>query len=172
MRPPRVTVRLLLIAVSVIALAFWAEQLRRRRAIYLERASRHAGLEAWYREFALESTSEGANQCRETAAFYGRLRAKYERAASRPWLTIEPDTSPPEDQFAQIEAEMDPEWNTTQRSIYSAVRRNGWRGDIRRSDVAQLLGMSPDVVAREMDAGMFGTLLWERAKPDPVISVR
>jgi hypothetical protein len=166
----RITVRLLLIAVSVIALALGAEQLRRRRSAYLERAKRHATLEAWYHEYARLSP-DVAKECRETAAFYGRLRAKYERAASRPWLALEPDSPPPGQDFAEIEAEMDPEWNATQRSIYTAIKRNGWRYDIRLSDVARLLDLSPEIVAREMD-GMFGILVWERAKADPEISIR
>jgi hypothetical protein len=35
------------------------------------------------------------NYLARRADFHGRLREKYKRAASRPWLTVEPDPTPP-----------------------------------------------------------------------------
>jgi hypothetical protein len=170
MKFPRITTRRLMIAVAVIAVAFAAVLLLHRRSMYLVRAQQSRTNEEWYESFAQQSAPDAASDARETKAFYARLRAKYEQAASHPWITIEPDTPPPLD-FAQIEREMEPGWNETQRAIYRAIRRNGWRGDIRKSDVARILGLNPEVIAREMEP-MFGTILWEKAKPDAIIRVK
>lgn len=174
----QIRVRTLMVAVAAVALLLGADRLLRRRFTFQRRAERHAKLEAWYRRSSLGwapgdvPTPEVARSCLESAAFYGRLRSKYERAAARPWLGVEPDTPPPDRDGGRVEEEMEPGWNPVQRSIDLTVRRNLWRDDVRRSDVARELGLSPEVVAREMDAGMFGVLLWERAKPDPIISTR
>ena len=171
MKPPRFTIRRLMIAMAAIAVAFGTVRLQNRRSVFLVRAELFRANEEWYESFARHSTPGAAKDSRETGAFYARLRAKYERAASQPWLSIEPDRPPPPD-FAQIEREMEPGWDETQRAIYRAVGRNGWRGDLRKSDLARILELSPDVVAREMEAGMGDSLLWERAREDAIIRVK
>lgn len=171
MSAPRLTLRSSLILLAVIAAALGTARLLHRRSVLLAKSERYRAYEAWYELSAgVVDRPETARDARETAAFYGRLRAKYERAAARPWLSIGPDTPPPIDRAA-IEAEMEPGWNETQRAIYRAIRQNGWQGDIRTSDVARILDRPPDAVARELEP-MFGTLLWDRAEPDPILHVR
>lgn len=40
--------------------------------------------------------SERAEYCRRVTAYFGSLKRKYERAALRPWLPVEPDPPKPE----------------------------------------------------------------------------
>src|SRR4051794_9546926 len=107
---PKLRVSTLLVAVAAGALLFGAERLLRRRSIFRDGAEQQAKLEAWFRSYD-----------QNTAAFYGHLRAKYERAASCPWLGIEPDTPPPDQDVGQWEEELDPGWTEVQRAIYLTV---------------------------------------------------
>ena len=59
-------------------------------------------------------------------------------------------------------------WTDLQRAIFLAV----WRGHPRRSAVALYLGRSDADIARALDAGMFGYLLWDRAQPDPELYIK
>lgn len=57
-------------------------------------------------------------------------------------------------------------WTETQRAIYLTVFRGGGTP---RSEIGRRLGITDAAVAQALDDGMFGYLLWERAKPDPVV---
>lgn len=59
-------------------------------------------------------------------------------------------------------------WNGVQRAIYLAV----WRAPRLRSDIGRYLGLPADAVARAMEDGMFGDLLWDRTQPDPYVNVK
>jgi hypothetical protein len=50
-----------------------------------------------FKERVAEATGrpEEAARWRARAAYFDRLRHKYERAAARPWLPVEPDPPPP-----------------------------------------------------------------------------
>lgn len=56
-------------------------------------------------------------------------------------------------------------WSEVQRAIYLTVFRSGGTP---RSEIGLRLGLSDAAVAQALE-GMFGYLLWERAKPDPVV---
>jgi hypothetical protein len=105
MRLPRVrfTVRRLMAAVAVLALALAvADQLRRRRESFQQRAAvcRRKVSAAYIDEQAARGAFQFDYDPRRTAAYYqlvehyDALRVKYEQAAARPWWFVEPD--PPE----------------------------------------------------------------------------
>src|SRR4051794_29234234 len=101
MRPPRFRLRTLLILVAVAAVGLWAERMWRRSASMRQKAALWAKIEAEDREMAdrlqsrwvdsLAWVVDNIEALREEAERAGRLRAKYERAAMRPWLPVEPD---------------------------------------------------------------------------------
>jgi hypothetical protein len=138
MRLPRLrfTLRSMMIAVAIVAVACWGEMIRRRWVAYRQKAAYYAGQQgldklyaaAFYesiaeteqnREFAQEQTkssiynrevwaglvrqetqmiidgSETAEYFQQRAAYFGDLRKKYDRAATHPWLSVEPDPPPP-----------------------------------------------------------------------------
>lgn len=59
-------------------------------------------------------------------------------------------------------------WSEVQRAIYLAV----WRGHARRSAVGRYLGLSDADITRELEAGMFGYLLWDRSQADPDLYIK
>ncbi|SRR5579883_2155774 len=109
MRLPRMTTRLWMIVVAVVALSIAAEQMRRKSARYRERAERHAKIEEACRKSAallpLMKPSDYEIMCGRMvqatrlspwlAAYHAELRRKYEYAARYPWLPVEPDPPGP-----------------------------------------------------------------------------
>jgi hypothetical protein len=112
MRPPRLRLRTLLIAVTVAAVATGAEALRRRRAALLARAAACGGFVAVNRamigSISPDQAGPGASPeqvrraiataedlARRRADHYERLRRAYLRAADRPWLPVAPEPPPP-----------------------------------------------------------------------------
>jgi hypothetical protein len=113
MRTPRMTTRRLLLAVAVLATllggAIEARRLWLRRSDYLQRADAHA---YWCDHLRIpEEATYWENRWTEQrwrlkgyypwpdkapfvpaiAAYRARMRAKWERAAARPWFNVEPD---------------------------------------------------------------------------------
>jgi hypothetical protein len=98
MRLPRMTIRRWTPAVAAVALLLGAGRLAERRAYLLERAEVRAsraddminGALRLKDEYCVEGFPE------RLAAHYASLARKYERAAWRPWLSVEPDPPHPE----------------------------------------------------------------------------
>jgi hypothetical protein len=88
LRRPRMTVRLLLVLVALTALATELGLILWRAWSYSKRAADHARHLRSGRYFIYDST--------ELREWHDQMRRKYERAASRPWLPVEPDPPPPE----------------------------------------------------------------------------
>jgi hypothetical protein len=90
MRLPRMTTRRWMVAVAGVALLVGA-------FVTLQRAAYFMRLAAAHEHFAhhLRSTAGPAGD--QTAAEHNeRLARRYQRAAARPWLPVEPDPPPPE----------------------------------------------------------------------------
>jgi hypothetical protein len=93
-----------MLAMAVVAVTIAAESMRRRAADYRAIAERHAAIEEETRDMAdwvdeEVMTPEGAASARELrkmAEHFGRLRRRYEYAASHPWLSVPPDPPEPE----------------------------------------------------------------------------
>jgi hypothetical protein len=68
----------------------WAETLRKKADTTSDRAS----AARWVQR--AERFDHDAVTDQRLGAYYGELRRKYERAASYPWLSIEPDPPEPE----------------------------------------------------------------------------
>jgi hypothetical protein len=104
MRLPRVrlTVRGMMLAVAIVALVVWGERMRRASSAYWERAEFYRYLLTTPRNNP--PPSEGESVASTTEIAQGRrliryceiMQAKYERAARRPWLPVEPDPPDPE----------------------------------------------------------------------------
>jgi hypothetical protein len=85
----RFTVRRLMVAVAVVAVAAGGLHLWELRVLYLRTALLHEVLSSLFQEgHACAGRDPGRS------AHHQVLRIKYERAARRPWLPVEPD--PPE----------------------------------------------------------------------------
>ena len=111
MRPPRFRLRTLLVAVAVVALALGAgmilqrQSILRRTAAYHERmervqAAKVRGIENLARaattpELAAETRADAMVEAR-IGAHHARLKQKYRRMSTRPWLPVAPDPPPPE----------------------------------------------------------------------------
>ena len=110
---PRFTVRRLMIAVAILALlmggALKFREWRRFAATYRAKAQEHADVESMLRSIAAidgdaspvdislaPNTPTKRFPIRDVADHEARLRRKYERAASRPWFPISPDSPTPE----------------------------------------------------------------------------
>ena len=98
MRWVRLRLRTLKIAVAVAAVIFGVEALRRRDRAFRERAAYHR---AWVRNrgrffspIILLPPYDRAYSQDSLKDWHRRMAEKYERAARRPWLPVEPD--PPE----------------------------------------------------------------------------
>jgi hypothetical protein len=111
MRFPRVrfTVWRLMVAVAVFATATWGGQLAARGYSYRKMSDYHAASKArieseWSLEFQWKRALGHFPACRtlevqaedawKQAEWHVQMKVKYERAAARPWLPVEPD--PPE----------------------------------------------------------------------------
>jgi hypothetical protein len=95
MRMPHVrfTMRLLMIAVAILASLFWVERLRRLSQEYRSIAEEHGWAVFGASEYAPHNAADAAKSKRIIDR-YRSLQEKYERAARHPWLPVEPD--PPE----------------------------------------------------------------------------
>jgi hypothetical protein len=105
-------IRTLMVLVAVVAGATAFCEMRRRERAYRDRAWYHLAAShqlardsRWHLcTFGLPERQAEAIRSRESAErtalstaaeYHRRLRAKYERAAQRPWLPVEPDPPPP-----------------------------------------------------------------------------
>jgi hypothetical protein len=112
--PPRVTIRGMMIAVAVLAviLGAWIEWARyTRRSSFQNRANVYANSEVPFRkvqeDFArsaevwtksgldLTSLRQMAAKATARADYYAAMKRKYEEAAARRWLAVEPDPPAP-----------------------------------------------------------------------------
>jgi hypothetical protein len=96
---PRVTVRRMMVAVAVLAVAMGGIALRRRSEFYQASARHHSRMErssviAIVEGSGPASRDELARLNRARTAYHADLRQKYERAAGHPWVSMPPD--PPE----------------------------------------------------------------------------
>src|SRR4051812_19878970 len=108
MRLPRFTTRRLMAVVAGAAGGVGKiGGLRRRRDLFLQQAARHrklsdeADLSAYLlprrHHFGLsEPELEEVKAHERLAAYHAEMRARYERAAARPWLPVPPYPPPPE----------------------------------------------------------------------------
>ena len=101
MKLPRVrfTVRRMMVAVCVLAVALFTAVMLRRSYEYRERALENADAEELSLSYADEGRGENGDPQRvargeQMAAYHRALRIKYERARWYPWLPVAPD--PPE----------------------------------------------------------------------------
>ena len=103
----RFKLRWLMVAVAVVALGVWGERMRRASSAYREQAEFYRYLLTTPRNNP--STSEGASVAeksldiatevareRRLMHYIEAMLAKYEHAARRPWLPVEPDPPEPE----------------------------------------------------------------------------
>jgi hypothetical protein len=110
---PRLTIRSVMVIVAVVALALAAEATRRRIAnlssAYRVRALEHQNKVELATLNAIDSKSayrrgqppdpkyaEWSARFRRLAEFHYAMMRKYERAASRPWIPIDSDPTPPQ----------------------------------------------------------------------------
>jgi hypothetical protein len=94
MRLPTFRVRTLMIAVAACAVCLGFLSVQRRRAQFMELSQDHliAGAEALFENWSARSqTPSYSAQVR----YHWALAARYEEAASHPWLPVEPDPPPP-----------------------------------------------------------------------------
>ena len=90
---PRLTVRGMMVAVAVVAVALSLIVLKRRSDGYRSLAGYHAA-RAMAESGTGPAESGFARIWTQQGEWHKRMREKYERAASRPWMPVEPD--PPE----------------------------------------------------------------------------
>src|SRR4051794_13948490 len=101
----RFRIRWLMAMVAVVAVLMFGIRLWRLRVAYQQQAALHGRLEVSARRIAkysgalgrigLEPPGAGAGLDRR-AEYRAKLRQKYEQAAARPWLSVEPDPPAPE----------------------------------------------------------------------------
>jgi len=110
----RFTVRRMMVAVAVVALAFGIVRLWAARQHYLEKAANHAGFRAlimrssqdiayWESRWTDQRVGLPARYpwpgapplVRSMAEYHDAMRRKYERAARYPWLPVAPDPPKP-----------------------------------------------------------------------------
>jgi hypothetical protein len=100
----RITIRQLMFLIGCWAVVLGAWRHYRWNAYCMERAEYHAGLEAFHRYPSWPgavSPGPGGRQIGlmkrrpELASYHSRMRQKWEHAAARPWLSVEPDPPPP-----------------------------------------------------------------------------
>jgi hypothetical protein len=96
-RRPRMTIRLLIVAVMVVALGLWVEKMSRLSAYYRGLANTFSTecIPTCYVDTAL-STDEIKDWEQRFRKHRDMMRKKYDRAARYPWLPVEPN--PPEPQ--------------------------------------------------------------------------
>jgi hypothetical protein len=121
MRLPEMTTRRWMVAAATVAVLLGASGILRRAKRYQQVAELHAAEERWYRGLPdrpealaerLDATystirlelSElqvsGTWDCaipliRKMTIYHAQLKKKYERAASHPWASVDPDPPPP-----------------------------------------------------------------------------
>ena len=103
----RFKLRWLMVAVAVVALGVWGVRMRRASSAYRERAEFYRYLLTTPRnnpppaegasvaEQSLDIATEVA-RARRLMHYCEVMQAKYERAARRPWIPVEPDPPEPE----------------------------------------------------------------------------
>jgi hypothetical protein len=120
MRLPRVrfTIKRMLLAIAVLALLMFGVRMAWLSTVYRRAAARHRNREAVLREIVrlMRDNEEKANEifgrtltpeekAQQTSRnqsddagieYYSQMRRKYDRAAARPWLAVEPDPPWPE----------------------------------------------------------------------------
>jgi hypothetical protein len=115
MRLPRVrfTVRWLMVAVAIVALAFPLFRMARFYRMHLHAALSHREWEKFHalelKNVALteyapsvspqrrrEMTEQSISRARNRQRYHAELKRKYERAATHPWDPVEPDPPMPE----------------------------------------------------------------------------
>jgi hypothetical protein len=100
MRAPRMTTRRLMLTVALVAASLgglgWVEKMIQRRAHWLQRATDYAvKKQTLCCRLSDHPTAEELGEQRVMAAYYEQLVQKYECAAARPWLPVEPDPPKP-----------------------------------------------------------------------------
>ena len=106
MKPPRLRFALLgmLLSIAVLCVLFCAARMGKQSRDYRRLAVLYAYSEgdAWRQAVDHEPSPERrpyaswyeialVEQCRRASAYYEQLSRKYEKAALRPWLPLEPD---------------------------------------------------------------------------------
>lgn len=94
MRPPRLRVRTLMLAMAVVTLLVWGATMGFRSYDYSRRARYYAEQEHGWRDSAVTSglRPEFSAECAE---YFAKLTRKYRRAMWRPWLPVAPDPHAP-----------------------------------------------------------------------------
>jgi hypothetical protein len=97
----RLTVRRLMAAIAVVALALGLATMLKRSADFRALAAEQADAEAMSLSYADEARGANGDRQRvargeQMAAYHRALRIKYEYAARYPWITPEPDPPIPE----------------------------------------------------------------------------
>jgi hypothetical protein len=104
----RFTLRLMMVAVAVVALILTIEALRRRSFAFEREAEKCKAQAFTYRAMAqkLERVSARLHEPKlaqdaqlkwQVVAYFERMERKYQRAAERPWLSVEMETAPDDD---------------------------------------------------------------------------
>jgi hypothetical protein len=88
------TTRRWMVAVAMIAFAIESVKIGERWLSYRQRAVYHARLAETGMDLAPSGDAALILSPRDIA-YHGELKVKYERAATRPWLPVEPDPPPP-----------------------------------------------------------------------------
>jgi hypothetical protein len=94
MKPPRFRLRMLMLAVAVVALLVWSAMMGLRSYEYFRRAREYGTQERGWRESAARNPgmAEFGSQCAE---YFAELSRKYRRAMWRPWSPVPPDPHAP-----------------------------------------------------------------------------
>ena len=102
----RFTLRRMMIAVACVTILFGtAERLWRRHVTFKRLADEYAkkshdemlsGFRVQHARYPSEGELKMGVEHFHLTDYYDELKAKYERAAARPWLSVEPDRPPPE----------------------------------------------------------------------------
>ena len=96
MQLPRFRVRTLMLAVGVVAFAFWGAMMAYQSYDYYSRAREYGAQERGWREIALRKDSpEQAQFHSDCVQYFSQLSAKYRQAMWRPWLPVAPDPHAP-----------------------------------------------------------------------------
>ena len=109
---PRFTVRWLMAIVAVVAILMGGWRLYQKRVVRLRQVAFHSNLERKFtkhldrieREMVqarangtFDDQPWGDNRYRAMKIYFERMRRKWERAAARPWESVEPDPPQPLD---------------------------------------------------------------------------
>jgi hypothetical protein len=89
-----------MITVAIVALVLGAVKIRQESLICRRRAAMHAWAEGMFRgrlanSAAFYPSDEQRQWATRRAAWHAQLRRKYERAASHPWESLDPDPPTP-----------------------------------------------------------------------------